>query len=358
MTTKVCNSCKRENNAVSVLCAYCGKALTQSTVVVQTADKDTPPLQPFNRNVHIRHGAGNETARLLELQHVHCSPKDLTGLFNEAQKSSFVSGNPNYRAKVNATTLGIDSTTWMGRCTINGFATEQDIVLAPGASGPALPATDLPENTIRITGPCIVLNEFLLMAAGVASVFLCSAIPASNISKERLFDLSKALSINARTSSKPFFERVNHSIQRADLLCEDAALVESALRVRNGMITAVLAHEMGHLCLGHTTSLVRQDEVSRNMEREADSFAASLLYTLDNRAYHFVGQIMFDLMMTWQHHGYGPQTPTSHPSSRDRLLAAFTSNPTAAGEAEALFGMSVADWHSLLPPEHQEEHRT
>jgi hypothetical protein len=94
------------------------------------------------------------------------------------------------------------------------------------------------------------------------------------------------------------------------------------------------------------------------MEREADSFAASLLYTLDDRAYHFVGQIMFDLMMTWQHHGYGTQTPTSHPTSRDRLLAAFTSNPTAASEAEALFGMKVDDWKALLPPEHHEEHRT
>lgn len=355
MTTKICNSCKRENNSISVICAYCGKSLTSSAVVVLTEDQDTSPLQPFNRNVHIRRASGQETARLMELQHVHCSSKDLSGLFKEAQKSTFVAGNPNYRTKMNATTLGIDNTTWMGRCTINGFATEQDIVLAPGASGPALPAPDLPEKTVRIAGPCIVLNEFLLMAAGVSSVFLCSAIPASNVSKERLYDLSKALSINARSSSKPFFERVNHCIQRADLLCEDDSLVESVLRVRNGMITAVLAHEMGHLCLGHTSSLVRQDEVSRNMEREADSFAASLLHTMDNRAYHFVGQVMFDLMMTWQHHGYGPQTPTSHPSSRDRLLAAFTSNPTAASEAEALFGMSVADWQSLLPPEHREE---
>lgn len=354
MSTKICTHCKRENNSISILCAYCGNSYDSNHVVIQSDIIDEPTLQPFNRNVHIRRATGQDASRLLDLQHVHCSASTLAALYKAAQQSPFVTGNPNYRSKTSGTSLGIDNTTWMGKCTINGFATEQDIVLAPGASGPALPSTDLPENTVRIPGPCIVLNEFLLMSAGLASVFLCSAIPASNVSKERLYDLSKALAINARASSKQFFDRVNHCIQRADLLCEDTALVESAIRVRDGMVTAVLAHEMGHLCLGHTSSLVRQDEVSRNMEREADSFAASLLHTMDNRAYHFVGQVMFDLMMTWQHHGYGPQIPTSHPSSRDRLLAAFTSNPTAAGEAEALFGMSVSDWKSLLPPEHSE----
>jgi hypothetical protein len=350
MTTIRCNQCKHDNFALSVICAFCGKNLPDSSAEVTERNKKPLPLLPFNSNVHIRSVAKREKAKLLELPAIKCSTTELSVLFDYAKQGYLISGNPYYSSKMNATSLEVDNATWQGRFLINAFACEFDIVLAPGASEPAIPSSEVPAGLQQVTGPCIVINDFLLMSASVAAVFLCSAMPASNVSKERLYDLSKALEFDFTAHDRHSIERFNHCVHRAELLCTDRALVKSAIRVQNGMITHVIAHEMGHLCLGHTCSLVRvEDEVSRNMEREADSFAASILHTLDNRAYHFVGQILFDLMMTWQHHGIAPQTPTSHPCSRDRFHAAFVSNPTAASEAEALFGMSQDDWIALLP---------
>lgn len=113
----------------------------------------------------------------------------------------------------------------------------------------------------------------------------------------------------------------------------------------------ILAHEAGHICLGHTLGINLSYEVSRNQEREADSFAASALVSSPFRDYLFLGHVFATLLMVWANHaGGGDQAdPTTHPRGVERFQDAIRSHAQAAREAEAEFGLSQAELEKLLP---------
>jgi hypothetical protein len=303
------------------------------------------PLQSPSRFEQLRKDYSNVNRSIGDLKSIKHSHGETADLFQIAKESPFIVTNSHYGSLLYRTSLEIDDVTFYGRSVPNAFACNDDIWLIPDNPEPELTLPSFhegtPAGTIHVHGPCIIMCEYLISIASIASVFLCSSIPASNVSKERLCDLGKCI------MSPGSSEHLQIYLQRAALLCDDD-LYENALRVRHGVVTYVLAHEMGHICLGHVTSYYRPNEMSRNQEREADSFAQSLLLTMENRAYFFVGSLIFQLICVWNAHGVNHEL-TTHPDSKDRFHAAFVSNPTAASEAEALFGMSQDDWIALLP---------
>jgi hypothetical protein len=126
---------------------------------------------------------------------------------------------------------------------------------------------------------------------------------------------------------------------------------ELGQEVYEGMLACVLAHELGHLCLGHTVRSERvEPETSRAHEREADDFSSRVLSGMQSRAQMFVGQAMLQLLMAWRDRKLSVGPRASHPASCERYLATLSAQQAALREAEQRFGISEDDWRGMLPP--------
>lgn len=119
----------------------------------------------------------------------------------------------------------------------------------------------------------------------------------------------------------------------------------------SAMIMSVVAHEAGHIALGHTLSLSRpaNNDISRNREREADSFAASVLASSPFREYLFLGQVLVSVIFCWAQSPDREMEPTTHPCPRERFWNALRSNTSAAAEAADNLGMTSQFLEELLP---------
>lgn len=98
-----------------------------------------------------------------------------------------------------------------------------------------------------------------------------------------------------------------------------------------GMIVGILAHEMGHVCLGHILGPSYYDtnqEIARNHEREADSFASSITAACPFGEYVYEGILFWHYVLAKQE---GNQAVAStHPLSRERLENMIRANPSKA----------------------------
>ncbi len=119
-----------------------------------------------------------------------------------------------------------------------------------------------------------------------------------------------------------------------------------------GTVIGVLAHEFGHLALGHCCGSALNDEISRNHEREADSFASSVVSASEYRETLGLGTIIWELALAVFESIRGVAA-TTHPHSIERLLNFIQANPSAAeaigmGEILALLktiGVDLSDRH-------------
>jgi len=126
--------------------------------------------------------------------------------------------------------------------------------------------------------------------------------------------------------------------------------VSLAQSYRVSMCMSVIAHELGHIALGHTLGREANYDISRNQEREADSFSASCLSTCPYREYHFLGTVFQEIVFAWVGHAGGARTAGTHPLSRERFENAFRNNSEAAREAAEQFGLTRDILSRLLPP--------
>jgi hypothetical protein len=115
----------------------------------------------------------------------------------------------------------------------------------------------------------------------------------------------------------------------------------------------VIAHEAGHLALGHTLGRRLNYDISRNQEREADSFASSTLSTSPFREYLFLGQVFTTVIFAWVERTAAQREAGTHPLGRERFYNAIESNSDAAREAADEFGLTRDGLLELLPPEDQ-----
>lgn len=120
------------------------------------------------------------------------------------------------------------------------------------------------------------------------------------------------------------------------LVMADPTLGRKARSFASGLLIGVLAHEFGHLALGHCYGQRVNLEVSRNQEREADSFASSVISSSPFGDYLVFGTILWEAVWVWVEEATG-QVATTHPLSRERLADLIRANPSVAAE----FGLSA-----------------
>lgn len=123
-----------------------------------------------------------------------------------------------------------------------------------------------------------------------------------------------------------FAERYN-----LHMVMADPALARKAKSFSAGLIIGILAHELGHLALGHCHGNRVNLEVSRNQEREADSFASSVISSSPFGDYLVFGMILWETVWVWVEEANGT-TATSHPLSSERLADLIRANPSIAAE--------------------------
>lgn len=115
------------------------------------------------------------------------------------------------------------------------------------------------------------------------------------------------------------------------------AIAEEARRIAAGTVMGTLAHEAGHVVLGHVhRNGERLNEVTRNQERQADLFCDSVISTSQYGQYIFEGTVLYWLMKT--RHDQARQVRTgqatdanrTHPVARERLENVLRDNPEKA----------------------------
>ena len=121
---------------------------------------------------------------------------------------------------------------------------------------------------------------------------------------------------------------LRHGLHR---IMGDSALRRKAKSFSAGMITCILAHELGHLALGHCCGEHPNLEVSRNTEREADSFASSVISSSPFGDYLIIGSILCESVWVWVQNATGA-IETTHPLARERLADLIRANPSTAAE--------------------------
>ncbi len=252
--------------------------------------------------------------------------------------SPFIQSNPLYQHRIGQVKFVFVP----GETTVNAFATD-----AP-----------LPVSEDRaIEPPVIVFYGGLAAALRLASAALAVHIRARRRSGFSLArsNLSAALHTMGRTVAARGGLDVETSLDvfrqtvLADMVPDDERFVSLARSYAAAMDMFVVAHEAGHLALAHTLGRATNYDVSRNQEREADSFASSALCTSPFREYLFLGQVFVTIVFAWVEAGLQARQASTHPLARQRFLYAIESNSEAAREAAEEFGLSRQVLTEMLP---------
>lgn len=113
-----------------------------------------------------------------------------------------------------------------------------------------------------------------------------------------------------------------------DTCLTNAAVRTEAESIAAGMLQTVLAHESGHHALGHVFGSAATLEISRNQEREADTFASSVISSSGFGKYMFEGMLFWHCALVSQQEG--ARGEGTHPLARERLANLIQQNPEKA----------------------------
>jgi hypothetical protein len=118
----------------------------------------------------------------------------------------------------------------------------------------------------------------------------------------------------------------------------DEKIRQKAVSYSSGTIVSILAHECGHHALGHLLSFPEKAnvEIDRNQEREADSFASSVISASPFGEYIFAGTLFWHYALAMQV-GDAHDASSDHPHSKER----FENFVRANAEKAAAMGISI-----------------
>lgn len=195
----------------------------------------------------------------------------------------------------------------------------------------------------------IVIPVGLLRFAGVLSVYVGAPLLTSR-SSDRVTAARGRMRQSADCLREPDYmdgSAARSLVERSKQVGRDPAIRGLAADLARGTIAAVLAHEVGHLVYGHVDGPRSLLEVSRNAEREADSFAASVLLTMPHPERALLGSVLFWSCVIHRARVSGGERPVTHPLSGERLEAMIQSMPSAMRTIEALHALSIEDLREL-----------
>lgn len=89
-------------------------------------------------------------------------------------------------------------------------------------------------------------------------------------------------------------------------------------------VAAVVAHELGHIVLGHCTAGDWTEVISRNNERQADLFACQIIEVFPAKSYGIYANLFVEVLLLWM----SPTNyqPTTHPHSKERVYNMYDSH--------------------------------
>ena len=286
-----------------------------------------PPSRPAEISPHNRSLVHQHEFASFVLPFEHQIEQSASFVF----KSEFIQSNSQYKQRINAVTLDVQ----LENPTVNAYATDDpnpQIIFMGGMA-----------RAIRVSAAGLSLH-MQLREQGTAPTHL-----------RRLFQhLGNSISENQGTFPQQVGEELYLECMGKEI---DAALgsgtdqfVSLARDFGAVMEMYVIAHEAGHIALGHTLGPTLSYDMSRNQEREADSFASSCLSTSPFRDKLFLGQVFATVILSWMDHAAATNEVTTHPSSHDRFLSALQSNKEAAEDAAEQYGLTAAELQGFLPP--------
>ena len=359
-----CGQCGNENSSVARFCAKCGTTLGSGSLLNWL----NPDLESTRRQVreHLEATKASINAHIAQYSsplraaakpaapedsHSPMHPVEVWGLLlpipdqieqskTIAFSSPFIQSNALYASRI-----GDVSFTYLAEDdTVNAFATDHAIELAEGRKLE-------PPAIVFLNGLACVIR---LTAAAVAVTMRSrEGKPSSGESPlEKAFRATG--SCMAQSGGKFDIEMLAKIFEQTigvEILEGDDRFVSLARSMSASMEMAVIAHEAGHIALSHTLGLASNFNVARNQEREADSFASSVLSASPFREYLFLGQVFITLLFSWMDYVARRKDPTSHPLGRERFFNIMTNNSAAAGEAADQFGLTRERLIALLPPE-------
>lgn len=273
-----------------------------------------------------------ELGALLELD-----PSEARQAAALVMNSRMVDNNVVYRKRVNTISFFFAE----GDDSVNAFATDQPVGLSDGS---------------QIKPPALVFCGGLARAfhLGAAAMAVYLNTRDEMILRQTFREMGQVIiQAGGDLTHDDYFELVGAQlipIVSEQLQRGQERFVSLAQSIRMSMDMEVIAHEVGHVVLCHTLGRPVNYDVSRNQEREADSVASSILSTCPYREYHFLGQVLGNIIFVWMEQlpDSAPQA-TTHPLSRERFANAFNSNSDAAREADEAFGLSRRKLEQLLP---------
>jgi hypothetical protein len=87
-----------------------------------------------------------------------------------------------------------------------------------------------------------------------------------------------------------------------------------------GSLLSVIGHELGHVILSHVLRGDTGSANSRNDERQADLAACAISESTPFARYSVLGGLIMSIIFTWIFPEGGPETESTHPHSRERVI--------------------------------------
>lgn len=318
-----CRECGRDISVMKPECPHCG---TSTTPILEgkkggQAFSNTKPRTDISGKIsdgvtrrpflwRLDQGSPPEEAELEEIGDILSAPLDreIFQISNFVFFSPHVQNNLAYRqraAQVNlAYAYQVDA--------VNAFATDN---IPPG---------------MEAEPPLIVLFEGLVRATRLTAIGLAlDRRQKTSKARRQLTDLVRTLGKSIVRGSGDLAEETMLD------LCENMNLrsalsdhdVQSRARsYRAAMLMGIISHELGHVALAHTLGAPVNIGISRNQEREADSFAASVISSSPFSDYLVIGIIFFWLILTWVDTAVPEEAAKTHPHAGERLFDFIRNN--------------------------------
>ena len=304
-----CTSCGRSVPVGKKFCAHCGQALNSDSA------------KPFS---HTPSSGIDEAKSLSPMGHIshwrdffRPSAGELKSSFEIVRSSSFIRNTPPYHAASQKVVFLFDPEDFM----INAVADRQNRIMMMGG---------------LVNAQRLAAAVFSLLDEGSET-----ASTARSATKQLLGSLLGALRRKGRLEpeqAENIFSAISLTGSRRPDAKEHLPVARSIAQAAQAY---VIAHELGHIALGHTQSnLPWSEDVQRNQERETDSFASSTLSQAPFSEYLFMGQIATLFVLLSNHKKGASDHLDTHPHPEARFRSAYESNPSLGAKAESRFGIT------------------
>lgn len=324
VSSRNCGKCGHLVGPLSVICGACGEVLAETERLSPGSFSDLVP------GTSSRAFDPREFSSLLK-----ADAGVLRRLFAEVIESSHVRANAQYSGAGR-------------RCEVHFCA---DAACPVGALVMGIGADDFEceECNERIGSgkdAVIVMPASFFVMAGVMSVYVAAPLLLDRspsrlaVARHRLGECTVLL----RPPDYASGPAARSLLDRAQRAASDPAALALARDVAGGMARAVIAHEFGHFVYGHVAGRKRSWEISRNNERDADSFAASVLSSMPNPDRSLIGAALLWAVLAHRSRQSGrDHEEATHPRDTSRLDSLVVSMPSAVGVLRSAHGLSETD---------------